>query len=130
MDDAWGPTPEMLQKGKDRIAKHVNQGIFTPPGLKGSIITPSNVGGMNWSGASFDPEQNLLITNINRIAALITLFPKTNSTQKSVNTALPRAEVARQEGTPYIMSREYLFYRRPRAVHHANKTTLGHSGSN
>jgi len=26
-----------------------------------------------------------------------------------VNTALPRAEVAPQEGTPYIMSREYLF---------------------
>ena len=108
-EDAWGPTPEFLQKAKDRISKHINEGIFTPPGFQGSIITPSNVGGMNWSGASFDPGRNILVANINRIAALITLFPKTDNTQRSVSTALPRAEVAPQEGTPYIMSREYLF---------------------
>jgi quinoprotein glucose dehydrogenase len=108
-EDAWGPTPELIQKAKERISKHINQGIFTPPGLQGSIITPSNVGGMNWSGASFDPEKNILVTNINRLAALITLFPKTDNTRVSVNKALPRAEVAPQEGTPYLMSREYLF---------------------
>jgi quinoprotein glucose dehydrogenase len=73
------------------------------------MMTPSNVGGMNWSGASYDPHRNLLVTNVNRIAALITLFPKSEHTRASVNTALPRAEVAPQEGTPYIMSREYLF---------------------
>ena len=70
---------------------------------------PGNVGGMNWSGASFDPERNLLITNTNRIAALITLFPKSGNTHQSVNAAMPRAEVAPQEGTPYIMSRDYFF---------------------
>lgn len=107
--DAWGPTPELTQKAKERIEAHVKQGVFTPPSLQGSIISPGNVGGMNWSGASFDPQQNLLITNVNRIAALITLYPKTANTRQSVNTALPRAEVAPQEGTPYIMSREYLF---------------------
>lgn len=108
-DDAWGPTSDMAQKAKERISQHIKQGVFTPPSLQGSIISPGNVGGMNWSGASFDPQQNLLITNVNRIAALITLYPKTANTRQSVNTALPRAEVAPQEGTPYIMSREYLF---------------------
>ena len=108
-EDAWGPTPELLQTAKQRISKHVNEGIFTPPGFQGSIITPSNVGGMNWSGASYHPEKNILVANTNRIAALITLFPKTENTRQSVNTKLPRAEVAPQEGTPYIMSREYLF---------------------
>jgi quinoprotein glucose dehydrogenase len=108
-DDAWGPTPELTQKAKERISRHIKLGVFTPPSFQGSIITPGNVGGMNWSGASFDPERNLLVTNANRIAALITLFPKTSNTRQSVNTALPRAEVAPQEGTPYIMSREYLF---------------------
>ena len=108
-EDAWGATPEIKQKAKERIKQHIAKGVFTPPSFKGSLITPGNVGGMNWSGASFDPEQNILVTNVNRIAALITLFPKTNNTQQSVNTALPRAEVAPQEGTPYIMSREYLF---------------------
>lgn len=108
-DDAWGPTPELKQKARERISLHNKKGVFTPPSFKGSIITPGNVGGMNWSGASFDPEQNIMVTNSNHLAALITLFPKSENTRQSVNTALPRAEVAPQEGTPYIMSREYLF---------------------
>ena len=108
-EDAWGPTPELEKEARERISSHINKGIFTPPSLQGSMMTPSNVGGMNWSGASYDPQRNLLVTNVNRIAALITLFPKSEHTRASVNTALPRAEVAPQEGTPYIMSREYLF---------------------
>jgi len=108
-EDAWGPTPELEKEAHDRISSHINKGVFTPPSLQGSMMTPSNVGGMNWSGASYDPQRNLLVTNVNRMAALITLFPKSEHTRVSVNTALPRAEVAPQEGTPYIMSREYLF---------------------
>jgi quinoprotein glucose dehydrogenase len=108
-DDAWGPTPELTQKAKDRIRQQINHGIFTPPSLKGTIVYPGNVGGMNWSGASFDPDRNILVTNTNRLAALITLFPKTTNTRQSVNAALPRAEVAPQEGTPYIVSRDYFF---------------------
>ncbi len=108
-DSAWGPTPELLNKARERIKRHDHKGVFTPPSLRGSLITPGNVGGMNWSGASYDPERKLLVTNTNRLAALITLFPKTENTRQSVNTALPRAEIAMQEGTPYIMSREYLF---------------------
>jgi quinoprotein glucose dehydrogenase len=108
-DSAWGPTPELQKKAKERIERYNHKGVFTPPSLKGSLITPGNVGGMNWSGASYDPERKLLVTNTNRLAALITLYPKTENSRQSVNTALPRAEIAMQEGTPYIMSREYLF---------------------
>src|SRR4029078_4904018 len=48
-EDAWGPTPELEQKAKQRISEHVSHGVFTPPSLKGSVIVPSNIGGMNWS---------------------------------------------------------------------------------
>ncbi len=108
-EDGWGLTPELEQVAKERIRKHVNDGIFTPPSFEGTIVTPSNVGGMNWSGASYDPIRNIMVTNTNRLAALITLYPKENNTRASVNQSHPRAEVAPQEGTPYIMSRDYLF---------------------
>jgi len=109
VEDAWGPNPELLQAAKARIRGLTNEGIFTPPSLKGSIITPSNVGGMNWSGASFDPERKLLITNINRIGAVIQLYKRSENSPASVNMKKPRAEIGRQVGTPYIMSRDYLF---------------------
>lgn len=110
VDDAWGPTPELLQQAKDRIKQHLNEGPFTPPSLQGSMMTPSNVGGMNWSGASYDSAEHLLVTNVNRLAALITLTPKTGgNTRESVQAKMLRAEVAPMEGTPYIMSRDYLF---------------------
>lgn len=107
--DAWGPTPEYEKQAKDRIRELVNHGIFTPPSLQGTIVTPSNVGGMNWSGASFDPERQLLVTNTNRLAAVIRLHPRKDSSPKTINEKKPRAEIGRQEGTPYIMSRDYLF---------------------
>lgn len=110
VDDAWGPTPELLQEAKDRIKQYINEGPFTPPSLQGSIMTPSNVGGMNWSGASYDSSQHLLVTNINMLAALITLTPKDEgNTRESVQTKMLRAEVTPMEGTPYILSRDYLF---------------------
>jgi len=112
-DNAWGPTPEYLHQAKDRIGKLKNHGIFTPPRLQGTLVTPSNVGGMNWSGASFDPERNLLITNTNRLAALITLYKRDDDSPKSINMKYPRAEIGRQEGTPYLMSRDYLFTMSP-----------------
>jgi len=108
-EEAWGPTPELAAKAKQRINEHVSLGVFTPPSLNGSIIVPSNIGGMNWSGACFDPQKNILVTNVNRIAALITLYPRSDSTPSAVRKAFPRAEVALQEGTPYMMSRDYLF---------------------
>jgi len=108
-NEAWGPTPEYEQKAKEKISKLINHGIFTPPSLQGTIVTPSNVGGMNWSGASFDPERKLLVTNTNRLAAVIRLHPRKDSNPKSINEEKPRAEIGRQEGTPYLMSRDYLF---------------------
>jgi competence ComEA-like helix-hairpin-helix protein len=41
------------------------EGPFTPPGLKGMMVTfPSTLGGGNWNGVSFDPIRGLAFTNI------------------------------------------------------------------
>ena len=34
-EDAWGPTPELMQKAKERISKHINQGHIYPARFTG-----------------------------------------------------------------------------------------------
>lgn len=109
LEDAWGPTPELQEKAQQRVAGLVNKGIFTPPSLEGTIVTPSNVGGMNWSGATVDTKRQIMITNTNRLAALITLYNRDEKSPQSINEKLPRAEIGMQLGTPYLMTRDYLF---------------------
>lgn len=49
----------------DRAACHAilagarNEGIFTPPSLRGTIAFPSNIGGAQWGGVAFDPVRSL-----------------------------------------------------------------------
>jgi quinoprotein glucose dehydrogenase len=108
--DAWGLTPEAKSDAEKRIAKFVNKGIFTPPGFDGTLVTPGNVGGIHWGGMCYDPQQNLLVTNINLLAAIIRMIPREQISQaEKQSQEVLRAETGRMEGTPYIMKRDYLF---------------------
>jgi quinoprotein glucose dehydrogenase len=109
-DDAWGPTPEDQEEASRRIARYENKGIFTPPSYQGSIMAPGNVGGIHWGGMCYDPEREYLVTNINRLAAIIRILPREKAVllEKEKPGEL-RAEKGRMEGTPYIMTRDYLF---------------------
>lgn len=53
-------TPELKQAALEAI-KPFNYGpLFTPPTEQGTIALPGWVGGANWAGAAFDPEQGTL----------------------------------------------------------------------
>ncbi|HLI92207.1 MAG TPA: PQQ-binding-like beta-propeller repeat protein, partial [Puia sp.] len=95
---------------RDRIAGFRYQGPFTPASYEGTIMAPGNVGGIHWGGMCYDPGTGMLFTNINRVAALIRMIPrgKLDSVVLSSNEVL-RAETGRQQGTPYVMKRDYLF---------------------
>ena len=109
-DDAWGINDAEKAVAQARISKYINNGIFTPPSLKGSIMTPGNVGGIHWGGMCYDADQKLLITNINRLAAVITLVPRQKTgSATNTNEELLRVETGNQLGTPYIVKRDYLF---------------------
>jgi len=109
-NDAWGITEKDKEEAAKRISLYINKGNFTPPTFQGSLITPGNVGGIHWGGMCFDAQQQLLITNINRIVALIRMYPreKVAAAEKESEEVL-RAETGRQQGTPYVMKRNYLF---------------------
>ncbi|HEV3251306.1 MAG TPA: pyrroloquinoline quinone-dependent dehydrogenase [Puia sp.] len=108
-DDAWGLTKKDKEEAEKRIAGYHNEGIFTPPSYDGVLVTPGNVGGIHWGGMCFDPLQGLLITNINLLPAIIRMLPREQLNQiLKADTGFLRAEIGRQEGTPYIMTRSVL----------------------
>lgn len=102
----WGLTAHDLAWCRQAIAGLRNEGIFTPPSLRGSVITPGNIGGMAWGGAAIDPQTGLLYFNTNRLPALIRLIPRNQLA--AFRRAHPGPEYADQSGTPYALSREFL----------------------
>ena len=109
-EDAFGLTEADKKACRDQMASLRNDGVFTPPSLQGTLVYPGDVGGMNWSGMSFEPERGLLITNTNRLPRAVTLIPRNDITpeQASKIRSQPLVELARQEGTPYMMKREVI----------------------
>jgi quinoprotein glucose dehydrogenase len=109
--DAWGPTPEAKKEAEERIGRYINKGIFTPPSIQGTIVTPGNVGGIHWGGMCFDPEKQLLFTNINWLGAVIRLIPreKLDADNNIKDKRSMRAETGMQTGSPYVLKRDYLF---------------------
>ncbi len=119
IDDAWGPNPNDSDQAeaRRRIAQYQYKGPFTPPSFQGTIMAPGNIGGINWSGMCYDPVNGILYTNINWVAAVITMYPR--ETVDSVRKADPdalRGDLGRMQGTPYVMHRDYLLKRDSRGL--------------
>jgi quinoprotein glucose dehydrogenase len=59
-------TPELRREALEVVAWHKMGPLFTPPvvsninGPLGTLMVPSQDGGTNWQGGSFDPETNIL----------------------------------------------------------------------
>lgn len=110
VEDAWGINEEARKIAAERITRFINKGIFTPPSLQGTLVTPGNVGGIHWGGMCYDPSKQTLITNINWLAAVIRLFPREKlAAAEAEEKQLMRTETGWQEGAPYILKRDYLF---------------------
>ncbi|HEY2014742.1 MAG TPA: pyrroloquinoline quinone-dependent dehydrogenase [Bryobacteraceae bacterium] len=108
--DAWGPTPEARDWCRQQIEALRHDGFFAPPSLKGTLVFPGNVGGVNWGSAAWDPQRNLLFADTNRLPAVIRLIPRADFTSVYANRDQNRmtGEFAPQRGTPYAMYRDFL----------------------
>jgi quinoprotein glucose dehydrogenase len=107
-DDAWGITPEDREVCRERIKSLRNDGLFTPPSLKGSLSIPGNVGGMNWSGYSYDPQNGLLLVNTNNLPSRMGVIPA-NKYWDEVESNAQDADYTQQAGGPYGMFRTFMF---------------------
>jgi quinoprotein glucose dehydrogenase len=107
-EDAWGKTPEEKQACADKIRGARSEGIFTPPSVKGSIVFPGSVGGVNWGSAAYDPQRHLLVMDTNRLAFFVRLIPRQKydaDIKAATSNDRLHGEWGRQAGTPYAMFR-------------------------
>jgi quinoprotein glucose dehydrogenase len=105
-DDAWGPTRADREACRNAILGLRNEGVFTPPSVKGTLMVPGNIGGMTWSGAAFDPERSLLVTNTNNIVARVKLIPRARYEERGSHAE--DGEYGDQTGSPYGLFRRFL----------------------
>ncbi len=107
--DVWGPTEADREGCRARLAELRNDGPFTPPSERGSLVLPANVGGAHWGGVAYDPERQIVVIPTNRIAAVITLIPRAKyEASKHGGHGHERigTEYAPMRGTPYGLKRE------------------------
>jgi quinoprotein glucose dehydrogenase len=62
-DELTDVTPESRAFCEELIKEAVFGPLFTPVGLKRTVLFPGTNGGANWGGASFDPETRTLFVN-------------------------------------------------------------------
>src|SRR6185295_14857304 len=108
--DVWGMTAEARDYCRARLESLRNEGLFTPPSVRGTISFPGNLGGVNWGSAAWDPVRGLLFANTNRVAAIMRVIRRDDlqaAMGRNTETAWG-GEFARQRGTPYGMYREWL----------------------
>ncbi len=106
LNEAWGMNEADRQTCRELLAPLRNEGIFTPPSLRGSLVYPGNIGGSNWGAVSIDPERRLIIAPTNRVATMITLFPREQLSE--ARRTAGEGEIAPMRGTPFGMRRSWL----------------------
>jgi quinoprotein glucose dehydrogenase len=111
-EDAWGLTFWDRNICRQALENARTGELFTPPSTDGWIMRPSTGGGPNWGGGAFDPQRNLLVTNLSKVAMWLQLLPQTNIEQAvEFNSAAgaPMGPPAVIQGTDYaIQQRVFL----------------------
>jgi quinoprotein glucose dehydrogenase len=108
VDDAWGKDDKEKQWCAEQIKAARSGDIFTPPSLQGTLVFPSNVGGVNWGSAAYDPQRHLLFVNTNRLPILVRMIPRADfdaARKNATDSDRLHGEFARQTGAPYAMFR-------------------------
>lgn len=61
---------------RDWINRLDNHGLFTPPSIKGALVSPGNGGGVNWGSSAFDPTTFVMYTHVSMLPFIVRLVPQ------------------------------------------------------
>jgi quinoprotein glucose dehydrogenase len=102
-DDVFGLIP-FRDRGvcREQLAAARNEGLYTPPSTRGTIIFPFTGGGVNWGGAAFDPVNQILYANTSRAVHIAKLIAQADAQGFK---APPGHDFGPQRGAPFAMTR-------------------------
>ena len=74
--DVTNVTPESHRYCTGLFHSLESRGMYTPYGLKQTLVVPGTLGGATWSGGSFDPESGYLFVNVNELGSIGAMEPQ------------------------------------------------------
>jgi membrane-bound PQQ-dependent dehydrogenase (glucose/quinate/shikimate family) len=74
--DIANATPESHAYCADLFHSLTSRGMYTPYGLKQTLVVPGTLGGATWSGGSFDPTLGYLFVNVNELGSVGAMEPQ------------------------------------------------------
>jgi quinoprotein glucose dehydrogenase len=86
IDDAWKRSPEDAAHCRKEISGLRNDGMFTPPSLRGSVEFPGPIGGVNWGSPAFNPASGVLYAANNHYAYQVRLIPRKSATFRNLKS--------------------------------------------
>ena len=107
--DAWGFTFWDRRACRRLIANLHHDGMFTPPTTApGTLLNPGTAGGMNWGGAAWAADRDLLVVNLTNVPQIVELIPREAIPGVDGITLVDGKDVAAMRGSPYGISRRWL----------------------
>lgn len=76
--DMWGLTVWDRSRCRDRLATLRNEGVFTPPDSRGSLVASGADGGIGWGGLAVDLKRQRVIAVVNRLPTIVTSRAKSS----------------------------------------------------
>ena len=105
-EDAWGLVYFDAKGCERELAALDNEGLYTPPSERGSVVFPLFGGGSNWGSVAYDPVSNLLVANTMNLVGMAQVVARAQF--EAVARAHPDDEATPQRGSPFGMRRKIL----------------------
>jgi quinoprotein glucose dehydrogenase len=101
--DIFKPFPTLGSSACEELLESArNEGLYTPPSTRGTVIFPMTGGGVNWGGAAFDPVNQILYANTSYAVHIVRLIPRADA--QGFNAPAGH-DFGPQRGAPFAMTR-------------------------
>ena len=107
-DDAYGFLYFDKRGCRKKIAALRSEGIYTPPTIGGTLMSPGYAGGSNWGGLAWDPSSQAVIATVLELPMWVRLTSREEAKKQMDEGSYDWQGYTAMEGTPYVLNRGML----------------------